>query len=167
MIDLERREDARGFFARTWCRKEFQDHHLDDRLVQCNLSRNARRGTLRGMHWQAAPHGETKLVRCTSGAIWDVVVDIRPDSRSYCRHFGVELDADSGRALYIPPGFAHGFVTLRDDCDVFYQMSEFYAPHAARGARWNDPAFNIAWPIAAPILHQRDAGYPDFQPVHP
>jgi dTDP-4-dehydrorhamnose 3,5-epimerase len=166
-IDLERREDDRGFFARTWCRQEFEAHGLDFRLVQCSVSRNKRRGTLRGMHWQEAPHGETKLVRCTQGAIWDVVIDLRPDSPTYCRHFAIELDAESSRGLYIPPGLAHGFVTLRDDCDVFYQMSEFYAPEAARGLRWNDPSFNILWPIGNPILHPRDAAYPDYQVPSP
>jgi dTDP-4-dehydrorhamnose 3,5-epimerase len=116
------------------------------------------------MHWQAAPHPEVKLVRCTRGAIWDVIVDLRPDSLTYTRHLGVELPSESGRALYIPEGFAHGFVTLADNTDVFYQMSEFYQPDAARGVRWNDPAFGIVWPVADPSLHPRDAAYPDFVP---
>ena len=167
IIDVDRREDVRGFFARTWCREEFEAHGLDPRVVQCNLSRNGRRGTLRGMHWQEAPHGETKLVRCSRGAIWDVVVDLRQDSASYLKHFGVELNARDCRALYIPPGFAHGFVTLEDESDVFYQMSEFYHGPSARGVRWNDPAFGISWPVANPILHERDANYPDYRPVNP
>lgn len=164
LVDLERREDSRGFFARTWCRSEFEAKGLDARLVQCSMSRNPRRGTLRGMHWQAAPHEETRLVRCSRGAIWDVIIDLRPGSPTYTRHFAVELTTEDNRALYIPAGFAHGFVTLVDDSDVVYQMSEFYQPGSSRGVRWNDPAFGIAWPVAEPILHPRDASYPDFVP---
>jgi len=164
LVDLDRREDARGFFARTWCRQEFEAQGLDTRLVQCSMSRNLRRGTLRGMHWQAAPHEEVKLVRCSRGAIWDVIIDLRPGSPTHARHFAVELTAESGRALYIPAGCAHGFVTLVDDSDVVYQMSEYYEPAAGRGVRWNDPAFGIAWPVTNPILHERDAHYPDYVP---
>jgi dTDP-4-dehydrorhamnose 3,5-epimerase len=165
LIDLERREDERGFFARTWCQREFEEMGLSAQLVQCSISYNARRGTLRGMHWQAAPHQESKLVRCSRGSIWDAIIDLRPDSPTYAEHFGVELTAESGRALYIPEGMAHGFVTLVDDCEVSYQMSNFHEPAAARGVRWNDPAFAIAWPIADPRLHPRDAAYPDFVPL--
>lgn len=165
LADIERHEDQRGFFARTWCRREFEKHGLDTRLVQCSMSRNLRRGTLRGLHWQAAPHAEVKLVRCTRGAIWDVIVDLRPDSPSYTRHFATELTAETCRALYIPEGFAHGFVTLADDTDVLYQMSAFYEPSSARGVRWNDPVFAIPWPVEHPIVHERDAGYPDFVPA--
>jgi dTDP-4-dehydrorhamnose 3,5-epimerase len=164
LVDLERREDPRGFFARTWCRREFAAKGLDARLVQCSMSRNARRGTLRGMHWQVAPHEEVKLVRCSRGAVWDVIIDLRPGAPTYTRHFAAELTAESGRALYIPEGFAHGFVTLADDTDVLYQMTAFYEPGAGRGVRWNDPAFGIPWPVAEPILHERDASYPDFVP---
>jgi len=164
IVDIERREDARGFFARTWCRREFEAQGLDAGLVQCSMSRNLRRGTLRGMHWQAAPHGEVKLVRCSRGAIWDVIIDLRAGSPTHARHFAAELTAENGRALYIPAGFAHGFVTLADDTDVVYQMSEFYEPGSGRGVRWNDPAFGIRWPIADPILHERDAGWPDYAP---
>jgi dTDP-4-dehydrorhamnose 3,5-epimerase len=135
---------------------------LSAELAQCNTSYNRRRGTLRGMHWQSAPNAEAKLIRCTRGAIWDVIVDLRPDSPTYLDHVGVDLTADSKRALYVPEGMAHGFVTIDDDSEVFYQMSEFYEPTAARGARWNDPAFGISWPVSDPILHQRDATYPDF-----
>jgi len=163
-VDLERHADERGFFARTWCRHEFEEHGLDPAVVQCNLSHNPRRGTLRGLHWQTPPHAEVKLVRCSRGAIWDVMVDLRPDSATYTRHFGAELTEENGRALYIPEGFAHGFVTLVDDSDVVYQMSALYEPSAGRGARWNDPAFGIAWPVREPILHPRDASYPDFAP---
>ncbi|HVM42846.1 MAG TPA: dTDP-4-dehydrorhamnose 3,5-epimerase [Gemmatimonadales bacterium] len=164
VVDLERHADERGFFARTWCRHEFEEHGLDPAVVQCNLSHNPRRGTLRGLHWQTPPHAEVKLVRCSRGAIWDVMVDLRPDSATYTRHFGAELTEANGRALYIPEGFAHGFVTLVDDSDVVYQMSALYEPSAGRGARWNDPAFGIAWPVREPILNPRDASYPDFVP---
>jgi dTDP-4-dehydrorhamnose 3,5-epimerase len=164
VVELERRGDERGFFSRAWCRREFEEIGLNIELAQCNISYNQRRGTLRGMHWQAEPYAEAKLVRCTSGAIWDVIIDLRADSDTYLRHFGLELSRANGRALYVPEGMAHGFVTLEDDCDVFYQMSEFYEPNAARGARWNDQAFGIRWPVDDPILHPRDASYPDFLP---
>jgi len=167
IVDLERREDDRGFFARTWCVRELAARGLDTRVVQASMSRTRRRGTLRGLHWQAAPHQEVKLVRCARGAIWDAIVDLRPDSPTYTRHFGAELTAENGRALYIPADFAHGFVTLADDTDVVYQMSEFYDPAAGRGARWNDPAFGIGWPVTDPIVNERDATYPDFVKERP
>jgi len=162
IVEIEKREDDRGFFARTWCRREFAAAGLNADLAQCNVSFNRQRGTLRGMHWQEAPHGETKLVRCIRGTIWDVIIDLRRSSPAYGRHLGVELSGESGTALYIPEGMAHGFVTLEDSCEVSYQMSEFYEPSAARGVRWNDPAFGIEWPVGNPILHPRDASYPDF-----
>lgn len=165
IIDLDRRNDERGYFARTWCKREFEERGLETALVQCSVSHNLRRHTLRGMHWQESPHGEAKLVRCTRGAIWDVVVDLRTESPTYMRNFGIELTAESGRAFYIPEGVAHGFVTLEDNSDVFYQMSEFYEPAFARGVRWNDPAFALDWPVTTPILHPRDAAYPDFLPL--
>jgi dTDP-4-dehydrorhamnose 3,5-epimerase len=161
-VDLERREDERGFFARTWCRREFEQMGLNADLAQCNVSYNRRQGTLRGMHWQAAPYAEAKLIRCTRGSIWDAIVDLRPDSPTYTRYVGMKLTAESGRALYVPEGMAHGFVTLEDGCEVSYQMTQVYEPAAGRGVRWNDPAFGIAWPVANPILHPRDATYPDF-----
>jgi dTDP-4-dehydrorhamnose 3,5-epimerase len=164
-VDIDPRVDHRGFFARTWCRREFDAQGLDGRLVQCSLSFNERRGTLRGMHWQAAPHAEVKLVRCLRGAIYDVIIDLRPGSATFLEHIAVSLTADNRRALYVPEGVAHGFVTLADATEVSYQMSEFYTPEAACGARWNDPAFGIAWPIADPIVHERDASYPDFTPA--
>lgn len=163
VLDLERREDERGFFARSFCQREFEAQGLDPAVVQCNISFNRRRGTLRGMHWQAEPHGEAKLIRVTRGALWDVIVDLRPGSPTYSRWFGVELTAENHRALYIPAGFAHGFQTLVDDVEVFYQMSAFYVPDAQRGVRWDDPAFGIDWPIRPPFLSERDATYPDFQ----
>jgi len=162
LVDLDPHQDDRGFFARTWCSREFEEHGLDVRVVQCSMSRTLRRGTLRGMHWQAAPHEETKLVSCTRGTIWDVIIDLRLASPTYGRHHGVELDSVHRRSLYVPKGFAHGFVTLSDETDVFYQMSEFYTPGAGRGLRWNDPAFGIEWPIEEPVLNERDGSYPDF-----
>ena len=162
VIELDRRNDDRGYFARTWCKREFQQIGLNDSLVQCSVSHSQRRGTLRGMHWQAEPHGEVKIVRCTRGAIFDVIIDLRPESPTYMLHLGVELTAESGRALYIPDGVAHGFVTLEDATEVFYQMSAFHEPASARGVRWNDPAFDIEWPVTNPILHPRDSAYPDY-----
>lgn len=162
LIELQRREDERGFFARTWCQQEFEEHGLNPRLVQCNLSFNKKKGTLRGMHYQAAPYEEAKLVHCTCGAIYDIIVDLRPDSATFKHYFGVTLSAAAHNMLYIPEGFAHGFLTLEDNTEVFYQMSEFYAPDYARGFRWNDPAFNIEWPAPVQVISERDATYPDF-----
>jgi len=164
VIELERREDERGFFARSFCQREFEAQGLECCVAQCNVSFNRHRGTLRGLHWQVEPYGEAKLVRVTHGALWDVIIDLRPGSATYCRWFAVELSAENRRALYIPQGFAHGFQTLVDDVEVFYQMSSFYVPDAQRGARWNDPAFGIEWPIRPPFLSDRDATCPDFQP---
>jgi dTDP-4-dehydrorhamnose 3,5-epimerase len=164
VLEPERREDGRGFFARTWCRQEFAAHNLPTRLVQCNISFNTRRGTLRGLHYQAAPYGEAKLVRCTAGAIYDVIIDLRPDSAMFMQWLAVELTAENRRMLFIPEAFAHGFQTLVDHTEVFYQMSEFYVPDAARGIRWNDPAFGIRWPDAERIISERDQHYPDFRP---
>ncbi len=162
LIDLERAEDDRGFFARLWCQREFAAHGLNPNLVQCNVSFNRRKGTLRGMHYQAAPHVEAKLVRCTAGSIYDVILDLRSNSPSYLQWLGVELSAANRRMLYIPEGFAHGFQTLQDDTEVDYQMSDFYHPESVRGWRWNDPAFAIAWPLADPILSARDKNQVDF-----
>jgi dTDP-4-dehydrorhamnose 3,5-epimerase len=161
-IELERREDDRGFFARSWCVREAEEHGLNPRVVQCNVSVNLQRGTLRGMHFQTAPHQEAKLVRCTRGAIVDVIVDLRPDSPTYKRWERFELTARNGAAVYVPEGMAHGFQTLEADTEVLYQMSEFYSEGHASGVRWDDPAFGIEWPIADPILSPRDATYPDF-----
>lgn len=163
-IDLELHQDERGFFARSWCGNEFEQHCLSPRLVQCNVSFNSKRGTLRGLHLQAAPHGETKLVRVTRGAIFDVAVDLRPGSKTYLNWTGATLTADNRRALYIPEGCAHGFLTLEDETEIFYQMSEFYEPSAGHGFRWNDPAFAIDWPGEVKIISERDATYPDFRP---
>ena len=162
VIDLDRLEDERGYFARTFCRDEFAAHGLHSVFPQCNTSFNARKGTLRGMHYQEKPHEEAKIIRCTRGAIHDVIVDIRRDSRTYRKWIAVELTADNARMLYIPEGFAHGFQTLADGSEVFYQMSEMFHPESARGLRWNDPALAIRWPLASPIVSERDAAYPDL-----
>jgi dTDP-4-dehydrorhamnose 3,5-epimerase len=162
VVDPEPRADERGWFARTWCQREAVALGLNPRVVQCSVSVNRRRGTLRGLHYQAAPWAEVKLVRCTRGAIHDVIVDLRPYSPTYMQHVAVALSADNHRALYVPEGFAHGFQTLVDDTEVVYQMSEFYAPEHGRGIRWNDPAFGIRWPEPSPILSPRDAALPDW-----
>lgn len=161
-IDLDRVEDERGFFARSWCVKEFEANGLDTRLVQCNVSFNKVRGTLRGMHYQVAPAAEVKVVRCTRGAVHDVIADLRPDSPTYKQTFSVLLSAENRRMLYIPKGFAHGFLTLTDDAEVFYQMSEYYAPECARGFRWDDATFAISWPDQVRIISSKDRNYPDF-----
>lgn len=163
IIDPGRLEDERGFFARVWCRQEFEAQGLNPGLVQCSISFNRKQGTLRGMHYQAPPHAEARLVRCTLGAIFDVIVDLRPDSKTFRKWFSVELSADNRRMLYIPEGIAHGFLTLRDNTEVFYQMSEYYAAEYARGVRWNDPAFGIHWPANVMVMSERDRSYPDFQ----
>ena len=164
LIELDLRVDRRGHFARTWCRDEFARQGLNTRIAQCSVSFNSRRGTLRGLHWQAAPHVEAKLVRCTRGAIFDVVVDVRPDSTAFGRWFGVELTPENHRQLYIPEGCAHGFQTLRDDSEVSYVISEDYHPECARGARWNDPLFAITWPLDVTVISDQDLSYPDFAP---
>jgi dTDP-4-dehydrorhamnose 3,5-epimerase len=164
VIDLDRHDDERGFFARSFCAKEFADHGLPGSFVQFNISYNRRRGTLRGMHFQAAPCEESKLVRVIRGAIRDVVIDLRPSSSTYREWMAFELSADNRRSLYIPPGLAHGFQTLTDDAELLYQMTEFYEPTLARGVRWNDPAFAVSWPIATPVMSARDASFPDFAP---
>jgi dTDP-4-dehydrorhamnose 3,5-epimerase len=152
--------DERGFFARSFCGREFADHGLDSSFVQCNISYNARAGTLRGMHYQQEPHAEAKVVRCTAGAIYDVIVDLRPGSATLRQWFGIELTADNRRALFVPRGFAHGFQTLVDRSEVFYQMSAFFHGPSARGIRWDDPALGIRWPLAEPILSDKDQSYP-------
>lgn len=161
-IDLDRVTDERGFFARSWCVKEFEANGLETRLVQCNVSFNRLRGTLRGMHYQVAPAAEVKVVRCTQGAIHDVIADLRPDSPTYKRTFSVLLSAENRRMLYIPKCFAHGFLTLTDDAEVFYQMSEYYVPECARGFRWDDANFGISWPDPVRIISEKDRAYPDF-----
>jgi dTDP-4-dehydrorhamnose 3,5-epimerase len=162
VIDIERRVDERGFFARSYCQREFEMHGLVQTTAQCNIAYNAKAGTLRGMHWRSLPSPEAKLVRVVRGAILDVIIDLRPDSITYLKHFAVELNESNHRALYVPQMFAHGFQTLDDDTQIFYQMSEFYEPKYDCAARWNDPAFGIDWPFPNPILNDRDRSYPDF-----
>jgi len=163
LVDIEPMADQRGFFARTWCSREFEAQGLSGALVQVSISRNTRKGTVRGMHMQLPPSREAKLVRCTRGAIHDVIIDMRPESSGYLEHFGVDLSASTHQALYIPPHMAHGFQTLEDDTDVLYQMSDFHAPELACGWRWNDPAFGIRWPLRDDVtILPRDARYADF-----
>ena len=161
IIDPEPVADERGMFARTWCAREFAEHGLNAQIAQCNVSFNHRRGTVRGMHYQLAPHQEAKLVRCTAGAIFDVALDVRPGSPTWGQHVGVTLCAGERRMLYIAEGCAHGFQTLEDGSEVFYQMSEFYAPELGRGVRWDDPAFGIVWPEPVTMINERDRSYPD------
>ena len=165
VVELERHEDERGFFARTWSSDELAEHGLIAELSQCSISRNSKAGTLRGMHFQIAPHEEVKLVRCTAGAIFDVIVDLRPGSPTHAEWVGVELSADTGTALYIPKGFAHGFQTLDDGAEVFYMISDPYVPDAASGVRWDDPAFGIDWPpTESRVINERDRSWPDYRP---
>jgi dTDP-4-dehydrorhamnose 3,5-epimerase len=159
-IRIERIEDERGSFARTFCRREFAEHGLDAIVAQCNVSHNRLAGTLRGLHYQLAPAAEAKLVRCTRGAIFDVAVDLRPNSPAFCRWFGAELSAANDMMLYIPKGFAHGFQTLEDDTEIAYQMSEYYAPELARGLRWDEPAVGIRWPLPVRVMSERDRQQP-------
>ena len=162
VVEIQRLEDSRGFFGRSFCRREFMEHGLNPVVDQCNVSVNKRSGTLRGMHYQAPPHQEAKLVRCTKGAIFDAIIDLRPESPTFKQHFSVILSEQNLLMLYIPEGFAHGFQTLEDDTEVFYQMSESFHPESSRGVRWDDPAFGINWPPAERIINDRDRNYPDF-----
>ncbi|HLH34423.1 MAG TPA: dTDP-4-dehydrorhamnose 3,5-epimerase [Alloacidobacterium sp.] len=162
-IQIEPKCDERGFFARSWCRKEFEDHGLNPALVQCSVSFNTRKGTLRGMHYQAPPYQEAKVVRCTRGSVYDVVLDLRPKSPAFKEWVAVTLTAERRNMVYIPEGCAHGFLTQEDETEVFYQMSEFYNAEAAMGARWNDAAFRIVWPGAVAVISERDRTYPDFE----
>jgi dTDP-4-dehydrorhamnose 3,5-epimerase len=162
VVTPELLEDVRGSFARAWCERDFAAAGLNGRWVQCSISFNKKRGTLRGLHYQRAPHEEIKLVRCTMGGLLDVIVDLRPQSPSFKKHVTVDLDAGNRKMVYIPKGCAHGFQTLQDDTEVLYHISEFYAPDHGAGVRWNDPAFGIVWPDARPILSERDRNFPDF-----
>lgn len=162
IIDVEERRDDRGFFARTFCAREFEEHGLQTVVAQCNISFNYQKGTLRGMHYTVPPMNEAKLVRVVRGAIYDVIIDLRPESPTYKQHVGVELTASNRRALYIPPMFAHGFQTLEDDTEVFYQMSDFYAPGHDRGVRYDDPAFGIQWPLPVSVIAEKDLAWAAF-----
>jgi dTDP-4-dehydrorhamnose 3,5-epimerase len=163
VIEPERRADFRGYFARTYCEKEFAAFGLETHIAQCSVSFNQRKGTLRGMHYQVAPFEEVKVVRCIRGAIYDVIIDLRPSSPTFKKHFAVELDERNGNALYVPAGFAHGFQTLAENSEVFYQMSQYFSESHARGVRWNDPAFAIPWPEDARTILERDENYTDFE----
>jgi len=162
VVEIEPIEDGRGLFARSWCKKEFEAHDLNPEIVQCNISFNIKKGILRGMHYQSKPVEEAKLVRCTRGAIYDVIIDLRVGSPTFKDWFAVELTDKNRKMLYIPECFAHGFQTLKDNTEVFYQMSEYYSPEHSRGIRWNDPSFSIQWPEDKRIISKRDQQYPDF-----
>jgi dTDP-4-dehydrorhamnose 3,5-epimerase len=163
LLEIEPIADERGFFARTFCSQEFAAHNLVTEFPQCNVSFSTRKGTLRGMHYQVAPYPETKLVRCTQGAIYDIILDLRPESPTFKQWVGMELTADNRRMFYIPPGCAHGLQTLSDNTEVFYQMSGIYHPESARGVRWNDPSFGIELPLAVSVINERDRDYSDFR----
>lgn len=162
IIDIQKIEDDRGFFARGWCKNEFEEHGISSNLAQANISFNKYKGTLRGLHYQASPYEEAKLVRCTKGGIFDVMVDLREDSPTYGKWTGAELTADNHRMLLVPEGFAHGFQTLEDDTEVFYQVSEFYTPNAEQGARYDDPSFAIKWPLEVSVISDKDANWAAF-----
>jgi dTDP-4-dehydrorhamnose 3,5-epimerase len=162
LVEPERLEDERGFFARTFCRREFEARGLNSTVAQCSISFNRQKGTVRGMHYQAKPYEEVKLIRCTRGAIYDVAVDLRPDSSTFKQWMAVELTADNRLMVYMPEGFAHGFQTLADDTEVYYQISQVYSAEHARGVRWNDPAFGIRWPLEVQVISERDQNHPDF-----
>ena len=163
LIDLQQMHDDRGFFARSWCKREFEEHGLNSRLVQCNVSFNLRKGTLRGMHYQAKPFEEAKVMQCTKGSVYVAVVDIRANSPTCDRTFGVILSAENRKMLYVPEGCANGYLTLEDNSEIYYQMSEFYSPESYRGFRWDDPRFPIAWPSRPAVISDRDRTYPDFK----
>jgi len=163
VIEIEPHKDERGFFSRFWCRQEFESQGLDTKLVQCNISFSERIGTLRGMHYQIAPFEETKLIRCTMGAISDVIIDLRSKSSTFKKWFSIELNSENHLGLFVPKGFAHGFQTLKDNTEVFYMMGEFYHPECERGIRWDDPMFKIEWPIETKIISSKDQSYPDWK----
>jgi len=162
VVEIDKLNDHRGFFARTWCQKEFDEHNLVSKVRQANVSYNKTKGTLRGMHYQVSPYEETKLVRCTKGAIYDVIIDLRPASSTHTQWIGVELAAGNYKMLYVPENFAHGFITLKDDTEVTYQVSQFYTPGSERGIRWDDPAFGIDWPLAVQVISDKDNSWPDY-----
>lgn len=164
VIEYEPKQDDRGFFARTWCEKEFKEHGLVTRFVQSNISASQKKGTLRGMHYQVAPHAEVKLIRCTRGAIYDVIIDLRPDSPTFKQWIGEVISRENYKMFYVPEGFAHGFQTLEDNTEVAYQVSEYYAPDSEEGIRWNDSTFGISWPISnGLIVSPKDSAWPDFK----
>lgn len=164
IIELEKRSDERGFFSRAWCRREFEEHGLVPLIMQSNLSYSRKKGTLRGMHFQTSPFEETKVVQCIKGALYDVIIDLRPDSATFGKWIAVELRAEDHKMIYVPRGFAHGFMTLQDETEAFYHVSQFYAPGHEGGIRWNDPAFNVKWPeIEDLVISDKDRTWPDFK----
>jgi dTDP-4-dehydrorhamnose 3,5-epimerase len=163
ILEIKKLEDNRGFFGRSWCQREFEEHGLVPCIVQANVSFNIKKGTLRGLHYQVAPHEETKLVRCTRGALYDVIIDLRPDSPTYKQWLGVELTADNYKMLYVPKGFGHGFITLEDKTEASYQVSQFYTPGAEGGIRYNDPAFDIRWPVEVTVISDKDSSWADYK----
>lgn len=163
VVELDMKSDDRGFFSRFYCTKEFAAMGLENNFIQVNNSLSHHQGTLRGMHYQLPPKGEAKLVRCVQGSLYDVILDVRPDSPTFGQSFGCELSARNRRMMYVPKGFAHGFLTLEDETEALYLVSEFYSPEHERGIRWNDPAFNIAWPKAVIVISDKDKGHPDFK----
>ena len=164
VIELEKRGDERGFFARYYCEREYAEHGLSTPFVQINNSLAVEKGTLRGMHFQLPPMAETKVVRCIRGALWDCIVDLRPNSPTFCRHFAVELSAENRTMFYVPKGFAHGFISLTDNSEALYLVDQFYAPEMERGVRYNDPMFNIDWPLEPKVISEKDSQHPDFDP---
>jgi dTDP-4-dehydrorhamnose 3,5-epimerase len=164
IIEIKKLEDERGFFGRSWCKREMEEHGLNGDLAQANTAFSHKQGTLRGLHYQSAPYEETKIVRCTRGALYDVIVDLRPDSPGYLEWYGVELTENNYKALYIPENFAHAYITLTDNCEVTYMVTQFYTPGAERGIRWNDPLLKIRWPVEPVIISEKDRSHPDFVP---
>lgn len=162
-IEIKKLEDDRGFFGRSWCANEMKEHGLNTNICQANTSLSKQKGTLRGMHFQYDPYQETKLIRCTRGRIFDVIIDLRADSPTFKQWFGAELTQDNYKMLYVPEDFAHGFITLEDNCEVTYLVTQFYTPNSEGGIRWNDPSFNIQWPIEPVVLSEKDANHPDYQ----
>lgn len=163
MIEPEKLEDERGFFARTWDKKKFEEYGLNSKLSQCSISFNKKKGTLRGMHYQGTPYDEVKLIRCTKGKTFDVIIDLRPKSTTFKEWFGLELGEENYKMLYVPQGFAHGFQTLTDNTEVFYQISEYYMQNFSMGVRWNDPVFDIKWTLVPTVISKKDQSYPDFE----
>lgn len=163
LVELQKLEDERGFFSRSWCKNEFEAMGLNGNLAQCNIAFNKAKNTLRGMHYQVKPYDEAKLVRCTMGAIYDVILDLRLGSTTFKKWYAVELSAQNHKMVYVPEGLAHGYLTLADNSEIFYQMCEFYHSECTRGVRWNDPVFNIKWPDVKVLINKRDAEYPDFK----
>lgn len=163
IVELEKHEDHRGFFSRAFCKKEFENHGLENQIVQCNFSKSRKKGTLRGLHYQSEPHSEVKMVRCVNGSIYDVIVDLRKGSPTYKQWFGLKLSEENYKMLYIPKGLGHGFQTLEEDSVLFYMVTEFYNREAEGGVRWNDPAFGIEWPLDVSDISEKDKAYPDFK----